>query len=116
MYILNCTCEREIEEPRIFWGKQTAKDIMIDEANECARDEKAEFSEDGNEAWCENMNHDNCDWKVSEINLNDYITPEQKEKAKQILVDNGIEEDEAEIVLQAIGYALIDTELYPENK
>lgn len=99
MYILNCTCERNIEDPRIFWGEKTAKDIMIDEANECAR----------------NMNHDNCDWKVSEINLNDYITPEQKEKAKQILVDNGVEEDEAEIVLQAIGYALIDTELYPDK-
>ena len=37
------------------------------------------------------------------------------EKAKQILVDNGVEGDEAEIVLQAIGYALIDTELYPDK-
>jgi hypothetical protein len=33
-------------------------------------------------------------------------------KGEQILVDNGIEEDEAETVLEAIGYALIDTEIY----
>ena len=35
--------------------------------------------------------------------------------AEQVLVDNGIEADEAGIVLQAIGYALLDTELYPEE-
>ena len=33
--------------------------------------------------------------------------------AKQVLIDNGIEEDEADVVLQAIGYTLLDTELYP---
>lgn len=37
-------------------------------------------------------------------------------KAEQILIDNGIETDEADIVLQAIGYALLDMELYPEEK
>ena len=41
------------------------------------------------------------------------ITPEDIKRAKQVLIDNGIEEDEADIVLQAIGYTLIDTELYP---
>lgn len=35
-------------------------------------------------------------------------------KAEQILVDNGIEQDEAATVLQALGYALLDKELYPE--
>lgn len=38
------------------------------------------------------------------------------EQCVQILIDNGIEIDEADSVLQAIGYALIDTELYPEDK
>ena len=33
----------------------------------------------------------------------------------QVLIDNGIEADEAQVVLQAIGYALLDTELYPES-
>lgn len=33
--------------------------------------------------------------------------------AEQCLIDNGIEDDEAWIVLQAIGYILLDKELYP---
>lgn len=35
-------------------------------------------------------------------------------KAEQILVDNGIEQDEASTVLQALGYALLDKDLYPK--
>lgn len=35
-------------------------------------------------------------------------------KAEQVLVDNGIEQDEAATVLQALGYALLDKELYPK--
>jgi hypothetical protein len=35
-------------------------------------------------------------------------------KAIQCLIDNGIEEDEAKIVLQALGYILLDKELFPE--
>lgn len=37
-------------------------------------------------------------------------------KAEKILTDNGIEMDEAQTVLQAIGYALLDTELYGNEK
>jgi hypothetical protein len=36
--------------------------------------------------------------------------------AEKVLVDNGIEEDEASTVLQAVGYALLDTELYPDDE
>ena len=36
--------------------------------------------------------------------------------AKQCLIDNGIEADEAESVLQALGYILMDKELFPEGK
>ena len=45
-----------------------------------------------------------------------YATPskEQIKKAEQVLIDNGIEPDEATVVLQAIGYTLLDEELYPE--
>ena len=35
------------------------------------------------------------------------------EMAKNCLVDNGIEKDEAENVLQALGYILLDCELFP---
>lgn len=34
--------------------------------------------------------------------------------AEQCLIDNGIEPDEAQTVLQALGYILLDEELYPE--
>lgn len=37
------------------------------------------------------------------------------QKAEQALIDNGIEADEAQTVLQAIGYVLLDTMLYPED-
>ena len=40
------------------------------------------------------------------------IDAEHRSKAEQILIDNGIEEDEAKIVLQALGYAIIDQEIY----
>ena len=42
------------------------------------------------------------------------ITKDIVRKAEQVLIDNGIEEDEASIVLQALGYVLFDGELYPE--
>ena len=41
-----------------------------------------------------------------------FATIAQIEKAKQVLIDNGIEADEAETVLQAVGYALLDVDLF----
>lgn len=38
------------------------------------------------------------------------------EDCVRILIDNGIEINKADAVLQAIGHALIDTELYPEDE
>lgn len=43
------------------------------------------------------------------------ITQECISAAEQVLVDNGIDSDEAATVLQAIGYVLLDVELYPEE-
>ena len=43
------------------------------------------------------------------------ISKEEINEAIQCLIDNGIEEDEAEIVLQALGYILLDAELFPEE-
>ena len=39
-----------------------------------------------------------------------------RKRAEQVLIDNGLEPDEAPIVLQALGYVLLDTELYPEDE
>lgn len=44
--------------------------------------------------------------------INKEITEVDIERAVQCLIDNGIEHDEAEIVLQTLGYILLDTELY----
>lgn len=41
------------------------------------------------------------------------ISRKEIEKAENVLIDNGIDEDEAETVLQALGYVLLDVELYP---
>lgn len=43
------------------------------------------------------------------------ITKENIKAAEQVLIDNGIEEDEVQVVLQAVGYALLDEELYPQD-
>ena len=36
-------------------------------------------------------------------------------RAEQCLINNGIEPDEAQVVLQALGYILLDKELYLET-
>ena len=53
--------------------------------------------------------------KEIEIKVDHTITSQNINKTKKVLIDNGIEEDEAEIVLQAIGYTLLDIELFPEE-
>lgn len=50
------------------------------------------------------------------IYINRFVEEEDIKRAEQVLIDNGIEEDEAKVVLQAIGYSLINKELYPEEE
>ena len=47
---------------------------------------------------------------VCTVNRNIY--EHNRDKAEKILIDNGIDPEEVEVVLQAVGYALLDTELY----
>lgn len=49
------------------------------------------------------------------IQITKTITKGDIERAEKVLSDNGIETDEVATVLQAIGYVLLDTELYPEE-
>lgn len=42
------------------------------------------------------------------------ITQENIKKAEQVLMDNGHDLDDAQDILQALGYVLLDVELYPE--
>lgn len=58
--------------------------------------------------------HDEVVDKIIPIEAKE-ITPMQVNAAMQVLIDNGIEEDEAATVLQALGYVLLNTELFPEE-
>lgn len=49
------------------------------------------------------------------IDFRSNISKEDIINAEQVLIDNGIEPDEADTVLQAIGYTLLDLELYDEE-
>ena len=42
------------------------------------------------------------------------ITKENIQRAEQVLMDNGHDLDDAQNILQALGYVLLDVELYPE--
>lgn len=53
-----------------------------------------------------------CEWNIECRDIVSALTEKQIEDAKQCLIDNGIVEDEAETVLQALGYILLDVELY----
>lgn len=43
------------------------------------------------------------------------ISQNQIQRAEKVLQDNGFTGNEVAIVLQAVGYALLDVELYPEK-
>ena len=45
----------------------------------------------------------------------EFVTRDSIKSAERCLIDNGIEPDEAEIVLQAIWYILMGEELYYED-
>ena len=48
------------------------------------------------------------------IYISTAIEPRDIDNAELILIDNGIDAAEAPVVLQALGYALLDEELYPD--
>lgn len=53
---------------------------------------------------------------MKEINIHNLtITQGQIHQAEKILMDNGIDEDDAYTILQALGYVLLDVEFYPED-
>jgi len=56
-----------------------------------------------------------CEWNIEEIEV---LIPDKEHiiAACRVLVDNGIEPDEADVVLQAICYTLLDMEIYPCQK
>lgn len=59
--------------------------------------------------------NDNYIWIENFIIINKTIYQTNINKAIQVLKDNGIEDDECETVLQAIGYTLLDVELFEDK-
>lgn len=56
-----------------------------------------------------------CGWNHAIDDIRNRIANNRSE-AEQCLIDNGIEPDEASVVLQALGYILFDEEIYPEEE
>lgn len=55
-----------------------------------------------------------CGWNQAINDMKNHLA-NNRSKAEQCLINNGIEPDEAPVVLQALGYILLDEELYPEE-
>jgi hypothetical protein len=53
-----------------------------------------------------------CDVEIQVQYVKYHLGESCIKKAEQILIDNGIEDDEAETVLEAIGYVIIDVGVY----
>lgn len=51
---------------------------------------------------------------ITEMQVNATITGPAIDRACKVLIDNGIEPEEADTVLQAVCYALLDVEIFPE--
>lgn len=51
-----------------------------------------------------------------ETTVNRTVLKSDIRKAEQCLIDNGIPADEADTVLQALGYILLDADLYEKKK
>lgn len=60
-------------------------------------------------------NTERCSGIIVNIIINTEINNAAINRAIDILVDNRMDEDEAFSTLQAIGYALLNVELFPEE-
>ena len=100
---------------------QNAKNLLVDlvRSDRCCMDGETYFPADPNEEYLGDMGEE-LEFDLAGALHKDALAslakiPEGKiAAAKQCLIDNGIDADEAETVLQALGYILMDKELVPE--
>ena len=64
-YVLIEVIEREISTPAFFYGFINAHEEMKARYEAASDGCCGELNDDN--AWCENRNHDNCDWKIFEV-------------------------------------------------
>lgn len=72
-FVLIEVIEREIGEPEFFNTYEEAYGQMKKYYHEaaasgCEEDEGLDGELNQWDAWCENANHDNCDWEIFELN------------------------------------------------
>lgn len=65
-FILIEVIEREISTPDFFDTQIEAYEEMEARYNECKKGDGEIYS---SVAWCENRNHDNCDWKILAVDI-----------------------------------------------
>lgn len=98
---------------------QKAEDLLVGlvRSDRCAMDGDTYFPVEANEEHLGDMREElafDLDAALHDEASTSRVAVEKIAAAKQCLVDNGIEPDEAETVLQALGYILMDKELFPE--
>ena len=96
----------------VFHSKEEARNyVRNDMEDRCDEWSNVSLEVDFDRMEISNGDEPICLWTIDEVENN--ISNDKIEKAKKILIDNGIEQDEAETVLQALGYVLLDAELFP---
>ena len=65
-FVLIEVVEREISTPEFFDTHEKAHKEMKKRFDECYKDDGDIWK---SFAWCENANHDNCDWKIFEMEV-----------------------------------------------
>lgn len=105
-----CESKKQAEDTIACWNKISKVNDVVKKAEECLRDnDVTEVSE--------------CRREILQIfgtkaditfEAPATVTPEQKERAENVLKRYGVQEDEADTVLQALGYILFDKEFYKE--
>lgn len=69
----------------------------------------------GKKAVARKIESDKSNTEGYKVNINKTIDAEDIRRTIQVLIDNGIDESEAGVVLNAIGYTLLDAELDTEG-
>lgn len=68
-FVLIEVIEREISTPEFFDTHEEAHKEMKRRFDECCEYRECDGDIWKSFAWCENANHDNCDWKIFEVEV-----------------------------------------------
>ena len=89
---------------------------IVSEVDGNDEDEIIEISEVEGSSYAEVPAHELVLSEETPLKVRASVTKADIKRTEQVLIDNGIEPDEAQTVLQAIGYTLLNVELYGNEK